>query len=112
MFLTSAVSAHDLNNTDSIDLNENSLDLQLNDSQDIYSANPNAIYVDNDNGDDSNDGKSQATSVKSFERALSLSGDNYSIYMASGNYAGLKNTKISIDIFTVKDSVIRTDDGY
>ena len=97
LFLTSAVSAHDLNNTDSIDLNENSVDLQLNDSQDIYSANSNAIYVDNDNGDDSNDGKSQATSVKSFERALSLSGDNYSIYMASGNYTGLKNTKISID---------------
>lgn len=96
LFLTSAVSAEDLNGTDFTDSSDDNDDLQLNDSEDIFSAGLNAVYVDEYNGDDSNSGSSQSAPVKSFERALSLSGDDSSIYMADGNYAGLKNTRISI----------------
>jgi hypothetical protein len=96
LFLTSAVSAEDLNGTDSTSLIEDNVDLQLNDTQDTYSSGLNAVYVDGDNGNDANDGKSQSTSVKSFEKALSLAGDGSSIYLASGNYVGAKNTRISI----------------
>ena len=96
LFLTSAVSAEDLNATDSIDLSNDNVDLQLNDSSADCLSSSNTIYVDNDMGDDSNDGSTQSAPVKSFERALSLSSDGSSVYIAGGNYAGLKNTRISI----------------
>jgi len=87
LFLISSVSANELNNTN---LNTYSNNTQL--------ANDNLnIYVDCDNGDDSNNGNSQTNPVKSFTKALELSQDNYTIYLSDGNYNGLKNTKIILN---------------
>ena len=62
----------------------------------LSADNPKVIYVDDVNGDDLNDGKSQEASVKTFEKALNLANDDDSIQLASGNYTGLKNTRITI----------------
>ena len=59
--------------------------------------NENAIYVDDFDGNDLNDGKTQDTSVKSLVRALDLSKDNDTIYISSGNYNSDLNTGITVD---------------
>ena len=58
--------------------------------------NPSQIYVDEANGDDDNDGRSQQSSFKTFNKALDEANDNDTIYVANGVYSGLANTKISI----------------
>ena len=55
------------------------------------------LYVDINNGDDSNDGKSVENPVKSFEKALNLSQNNFTIFLADGDYTGLENTGIKIN---------------
>ena len=57
----------------------------------------NMIYVDAFNGDDSNDGSSLENSLKSFGKALDLSENNYTIYLANGDYSGLENTRLTIN---------------
>ena len=96
LFLTSAVSAAEDNSTDDSVLCEDCSDLDLNNSEVLSVDNTKNIYVDNDNGNDLNDGKSQSSSVKSLSRALSLSDDDACIYVSNGNYNGLKNTELSI----------------
>lgn len=93
LFLTGTVSAVDVNDTD---INDDYLNLQLNNTENTLSEDFNTIYVDNENGDDLYDGKSQSTSVQTFNRALTLSKDNDSIRLSDGVYTGVKNTKISI----------------
>ena len=87
--LISSVGAGDLND-DASSLDDNGTDLVLS------ADNPKVIYVDDVNGDDLNDGKSQESSLKTFEKALNLANDDDSIQLASGNYTGLKNTRITI----------------
>lgn len=72
-------------------LNEN----QMEDNS--LESNMNEIYVDAINGDDSNDGRSLENSVKSFEKALNLSENNYTIHLANGDYSGLENTGLTIN---------------
>lgn len=71
---------------DSNSLNENELE-----------SNPNNIYVDINNGDDSNDGKSLESPLKSFEKALNLSSNNYTIFLSNGDYSRLENTALIIN---------------
>lgn len=61
------------------------------------SSNSNEIFVDINNGDDSNDGKSFENPLKSFEKALNLSENNFTIYLANGEYSGLGNTGLTIN---------------
>ena len=61
------------------------------------SESSNCIYVDANNGDDSNDGTTFENPVKSFGKALNLSGNNYTIYLADGDYSGLENTGVKIN---------------
>ena len=81
------------------DINENKLEASLANDDQIgdESSNSNEIYVDINNGDDSNDGKSLETPVKSFGKALNLSDNNYTIYLASGEYSGLENTGLTLN---------------
>ncbi len=58
---------------------------------------PNSYYVDCNNGDDSNNGQSWNSSLKSFNKALDLSHDNDNIYLSNGVYSDLENTKITIN---------------
>jgi hypothetical protein len=95
-FLISSVSAEDLDNQDISTVDGNYSDLEL-DSPDVTSVSGNSIYVNDASGDDSNDGKSEASSLKSFQKALEMAGDDDSIYISDGNYSGLKNTRITID---------------
>ena len=82
-FLISSVSAEDLDNQDISTVDGNYSDLEL-DIQDVASVSGNAIYVNDDSGDDSNDGKSEASSLKSFQKALEMAGDDDSIYISNG----------------------------
>ncbi len=86
----SSVSASDVNGTDNYTVDEGYSDL------DLLADSANAIYVDDSLGDDSNDGESWQSSVKSFNKALELAKDSDSIYIADGNYNGLDNTQIII----------------
>lgn len=96
IFLTSAVNATDIEYNDNHTISEDYSNLQLNDIDDVLSQNSKNIYVDDINGDDSNNGNTKEASVKSLTRALELSNDNDSIYIADGVYTNSKNTKISI----------------
>ena len=72
----------------------------LNASQTKYLSTSNALnsyYVDCNNGDDSNNGQSWNSSLKSFNKALDLSNDNDNIYLSNGVYRDLENTKITIN---------------
>lgn len=55
------------------------------------------VYVDAINGDDSNDGSTKDSSLKSVKTALELSKDNYTINIAGGTYKELSNTRLTID---------------
>ena len=77
--------ASDANQTEV--LNNHNNDLLMSDS----------IYVDVNNGDDINDGKTQDTSVKSFSKAIEIAKNNDTIYLSDGIYEGLDNTKITLD---------------
>ena len=122
----SCVSAEDLDNNGTEIQDNNYLDYQSIDEDD---SNPSYdIYVDEANGNDLNDGKSWGSPVKSFNQAIQLASDNSTIYLADGNYIGLKNTKIVIDkslnvvgssntifngqnsnyLFTIQDNVVVT----
>lgn len=96
IFLTSAVSANDVNVTDDCVLNEDYCSLGVENNSESLASDSHAIYVDDSLGDDSNDGGSWESSVKSLNRALELSANSDSIYIADGNYSGLDNTKITI----------------
>lgn len=76
--------------------NENSNLTHMEDDS-SYSASPSAIYVDDVNGDDENDGSSQDSSFKTFHKALDEANDNDTIYLSDGVYSGLDNTKILIE---------------
>ncbi len=83
---------------DHYSLNEDSSDNGIKTNEyDTLESETNNIYVDINNGDDSNDGKSLETSVKSFEKALNLSENNYTIHLSNGDYSGLENTGITIN---------------
>ena len=79
------------------DINENKLEASLPNDNQIGDdpSTSNEIYVDINNGDDSNDGKSLENPVKSFEKALNLSENNFTIYLPSGEYSGLGNTGLT-----------------
>lgn len=77
--------ASDSNQTEVLDNHNN--DFLMSDS----------IYVDVNDGDDINDGKSQDSSVKSFSKAIELAKDNDTIYLSDGIYEGSDNTKITFD---------------
>ena len=81
-------------------IGEDNLETSTNDSQmednSLKSA-TNNIYVDAINGDDSNDGSSLENSLKSFGKALDLSENNCTIYLANGDYSGLENTGLTIN---------------
>ena len=85
--------------TDSIEGNSENTVLKSNDSPEsnLSENNIGSIYVDINNGDDSNDGRTLESSVKSFEKALNLSENNYTIYLSSGDYSGLENTGLTIN---------------
>ncbi len=84
----SAVCAADINETDSVVLND--VDGAYLDAADV-----NAIYVDT-HGKSSNDG-SQEAPLNSIRDAILNSKDNGTIYIASGEYKTTSNTRISID---------------
>ena len=89
---TACVNAVDINGTDNMgsDFNESGAD---------YVSVPNShnsYYVDSNEGDDSNDGLSWSSSLKSFNKALDLAHDNDDIYLSNGVYSQLDNTKITI----------------
>ena len=95
IFAINIVCAVDLNDTpvsshENIALNQTDVDLN--------SYGSNSYYVDNDGGDDANDGKSWDSSVKTFSKALDLADDEDTVYLADGVYSGLDNTKITISI--------------
>lgn len=81
----STISASDLNCTNELNINDSGIQRNSLD-----------VYLDNVNGHDSNDGKTNTSAVKTFNKALSLANDNSSIYIANGVYSGNKNTKITI----------------
>ena len=96
IFSLSAVNAACINETANINLpDEDFTQTDINNGDDFSSAD-NSIYVDSAGGDDSHDGKSWNTSLKSFSKALDNAKDDDTIYLASGKYYGDKNTKISI----------------
>ena len=84
LFMVSAVSANDLNKTELDNTDNNNLHLS------------NSIYIDADNGDDANDGKSSDNSVKTLAKALEISNDNDTIILSDGIYKGSQNTKVTI----------------
>ena len=108
IFFTSTVYASDLNETEVCSFEEDYSNLEVNDnfdesnlkmdniSDNLYSESGN-IYVNNDTGDDANDGRSQDSSLKSIDKALNVSKNNDTIHLAGGKYSGLKNTAINID---------------
>lgn len=87
----------DENTYDQYSLNEDSIGDTAKTSDNPLGSETNSIYVDINNGDDLNDGKSLENSVRSFEKALDLSENNYTIYLANGEYSGLENTGITIN---------------
>lgn len=86
-------SAIDGNYENNEDISNNSNNLNANNPLESTSQ----LYVDINNGDDSNDGKSLENPLKSFEKALNLSENNCTIHLANGDYIGLKNTGITIN---------------
>ncbi|WP_406534741.1 Ig-like domain repeat protein [Methanobrevibacter sp.] len=63
----------------------------------VLSENPTDVYVDSVVGYDSNNGTSQYSSIKTISKALMIANDNDTIYLADGEYSGLKNTRLTID---------------
>ena len=93
----SSVSSVDLNDTDVNSLNEDYSYSQSDIENNNISSTSVDLYVDNDLGNNNNDGRSWQYSVKTFDNALDLSSDGDSIYLANGTYSGEGNTKITID---------------
>ena len=58
--------------------------------------NQNSIYVDSINGDDSNSGHSKTASLKTLNKAIYLANNGDMIYLSSGRYSGLENTRINL----------------
>ena len=75
---------------------DGNFNLTQSDSDFANLSSPSPIYVDDVNGDDDNDGSSQQSSFKTFNKALDEANDNDTIYVASGVYSGLDNTKLTI----------------
>ena len=90
IFSISCVNASDVNNTDNCTVDGVNSDLEP------LTDNVHRIYVDDSVGDDANDGSSWQSSVKSLNRALELSRDSGTIYIADGTYNGLDNTAITL----------------
>ena len=89
--------AADTNGTQDYGLGDISSNQPIQDEVISSPDNHNSYYVDNVQGDDENDGKSWNTSVKTFNKALDIVGENDTIYLSDGVYTGLENTKITID---------------
>lgn len=97
--MVSAVNATDLNKTDVLGIEDNN----------VLSAD---IYVDINEGDDANDGKSEDESIKNFAKALEIAKDNDTIILSDGVYGGEDNTKIIIDkSITIQGGKNTTFDG-
>ena len=90
IFSISCVNASDVNNTDNYTAEGVNSDLEP------LTDNVHAIYIDDLAGDDANDGSSWQSSVKSLNRALKISQDSGTIYIADGTYSGLDNTAITL----------------
>ena len=84
-----SVSASDLSAKEFNNLSESNNDY-LNDNGKI-------IYVDSVNGNNANDGSSQDLALKSVDKALKSSKDNYTINLADGTYKDTSNTRLTID---------------
>ena len=83
--LMSAVSAaDDLNSTEDVILSDSSEEVILSDGGDV--ENHSVIYADADNGNDSNDGLSKNSPVKTINKAYDLVDDGGTIYLADGVY--------------------------
>ena len=82
-------------------------------SQPIEQSNQShSYYVNIEDGDDSNNGTSWSTSLKTFDKALDLAHDDNNIYLSDGVYSGLENTRITINkSINVIGSVNTTFDG-
>ena len=87
--LISSVGASDLSAKEFNNLSESN-NYYLNDNGKI-------IYVDGVNGNNANDGSSQDLALKSVDKALTSSKDNYTINLADGTYKGTSNTRLTID---------------
>ena len=92
----SAVAATNSDGAKTVSLNDD-INLTQIDDDFTYSVGTSSIYVDDVNGDDDNDGSSQDSSFKTFQKALDESKDNGTIYIANGVYSGQDNTRISIE---------------
>ncbi|WP_407376425.1 Ig-like domain repeat protein [Methanobrevibacter sp.] len=55
-----------------------------------------SIYVDT-RGKDSRDGSSESTAIKTIKKAISIANENDTIYLSSGSFSTVKNTKLTID---------------
>lgn len=66
-------------------------------TNDTLADDGNAVYVDAIEGNDLNDGKTADTSVKSLDRALNITDENATVYVASGSYDSSKNTRLVIN---------------
>ena len=84
--LMSAVSAaDDSNSTSDLILSDSSEEVILSDGGDV--ENHSVIYADADNGNDSNDGLSKNSPVKTINKAYDLVDYNGTIYLADGVYS-------------------------
>ena len=90
IFSLSAVNASD---SDAAQMDN--LSIVNEDYGDILTKDPANVYVDDVNGKDSNSGSSDS-SLKTINKALSVANDNDNIYLANGEYSGLKNTRLTI----------------
>lgn len=91
----SMASAVDLNDTQASDIDDASPSQSF--QNEVLSGSPSSYYVDNDLGEDVNDGKSWESPVKTFNKALDIAEANDTIYLSDGVYSGLENTKLTID---------------
>ena len=93
--LMSAVSAaDDSNSTSDLILSDSSEEVILSDGGDV--ENHSVIYADADNGNDSNDGLSKNSPVKTINKAYDLVDDGGTIYLSDGVYA---NPSILVYLF-------------
>jgi predicted outer membrane repeat protein len=76
---------------------------------DTTPANGTTIYVDGTSGDNTNNGLSWATAVRTIQRGLDLAGNNDIVLVADGTYAGDGNKNLD---FSGKKICLKSNGGY
>ena len=109
IFTLSTVNAEDMNIAQS-----DNLSVDNDNYEGVLTENPTDIFVDAVVGYDSNDGLAQNSSLKTIDKAITIANDDDNIYLADGEYSGLKNTRLTIDksvnFIGSKDTVINGED--